>query len=86
MAIQPVVVGDWSQRRSGSRLDTSPSAEIESVGAELAMATARLKELQLRERPLGIAKKLVDDTIAQFEGSLERAPARDQGRHRQGPV
>jgi hypothetical protein len=32
-----------------------------------------LKPLQLTERPIRITKKMVDDTIAQFEGILERA-------------
>jgi len=48
--------------------------EIETVSAELAAATARLNDLQLAERPLRITKRMVDDTIAQFNGILERAP------------
>jgi len=44
------------------------------VGAELAAATARLNDLQLKERPIRITKRMVDETIAQFEGILERAP------------
>jgi hypothetical protein len=39
-----------------------------------ATPTARLNDLQLTERPIRITKKLVDDTLAQFEGILERAP------------
>jgi hypothetical protein len=48
--------------------------EIETVSAELVAATARLNDLQLAERPLRITKKIVDETVAQFEGILERAP------------
>ncbi|MDH4334020.1 MAG: hypothetical protein OEW24_01990 [Chloroflexota bacterium] len=44
------------------------------MGAELAAATARLNDLQLKERPIRITKRMVDETIAQFEGILERAP------------
>jgi hypothetical protein len=33
-----------------------------------------LNDLQLAERPLRITKKMVDETVAQFEGILERAP------------
>jgi hypothetical protein len=48
--------------------------EIETVGAEVAAATARLNDLQMTERPIRITKRIVDDTIAQFEGTQERAP------------
>lgn len=37
-------------------------------------ATSRLNDLHLTERPIRITKELVDDTVAQFEGILERAP------------
>jgi hypothetical protein len=61
-------------RTAGPRAADRITLEIETVSAELAAATARLDELQLTERPLRITKKMVDDTIAQFEGILERAP------------
>jgi hypothetical protein len=48
--------------------------KIEKLGAELAAVTARLNDLQLTVRPIRIPKRMVDDTIAQFEGILERAP------------
>jgi len=46
----------------------------ETVSTELAAATARLNDLELTEQPLRVTKRMVDDTIAQFEGILERAP------------
>jgi hypothetical protein len=58
----------------GRTLAPPRQLEIETLGAELAAATARLNDLQLPERPIRITKKLVDETIAQFEGILERAP------------
>jgi hypothetical protein len=60
-------------RTAGPRAAERITLEIETVGAELAAATARLNDLLLRERPIRITKKVVDDTIAQFEGILERA-------------
>ena len=61
-------------RTAGPRATERITLEIETLGAELEAATARLNDLQLTERPIRITKKLVDDTIAQFEGILERAP------------
>jgi hypothetical protein len=58
----------------GRTLARPRQLEIETLGAELAAATARLNDLQLTERPIRITKKLVNETIAQFEGILERAP------------
>jgi hypothetical protein len=61
-------------RTAGPRAAERITLEIETVGAELAAATARLGDLQLAERPIRITKKMVDATIAQFDGILERAP------------
>lgn len=61
-------------RTAGPRAAERITLEIETLGAELEAATARLNDLQLTERPIRITKKLVDDTISQFEGILERAP------------
>ena len=61
-------------RTAGPRAAERITLEIETLGAELAAAQARLNDLQLTGRPIRITKKLVDDTIAQFEGILERAP------------
>ena len=61
-------------RDAGPRAAERITLEIETVSAELAAATARLNDLQLAERPLRITKKMVDETVAQFEGILERAP------------
>ena len=60
--------------QSTSRAAERITLEIETLGAELEGATARLNDLQLTERPIRITKKLVNDTIAQFEGILKRAP------------
>lgn len=61
-------------RGAGARAADRITLEIETVSAELAAATARLNDLQLAERPLRITKKMVDETVVQFEGILERAP------------
>lgn len=61
-------------RSAGPRATERISLEIETVAAELGEATARLNELQFRERPLRITKKLVDQTIDEMTGILERAP------------
>lgn len=61
-------------RTAGPRAGERITLEIEAVSAELAAATARLTDLELTERPLKVTKRIVDDTIAQFEGILERAP------------
>lgn len=61
-------------RTAGPRAPARITLEIETVGAEVAAATARLNDPQMTERPIRITKRMVDDTIAQFEGTLERAP------------
>ncbi len=61
-------------RGAGPRAADRITLEIETVSAELAAATARLNDLRLAERPLRITKKMVDETVAQFQGILERAP------------
>lgn len=61
-------------RTAGPRAGERITLEIETVSAELAAATTRLDDLQLTERPLRVTKRMVDDTIAQFERILERAP------------
>lgn len=61
-------------RTAGPRAAERITLEIETVSAELAGATARLNDLELTERPLRVTKRMVDDTIAQFDGILERAP------------
>ena len=61
-------------RTAGPRAAERITLEIETLSAELAAAAARLNDLELAERPLRITKQMVDDTIAQFEGILERAP------------
>jgi hypothetical protein len=61
-------------RTAGPRAAERITLEIETLGAELEAATVRLNDLQLTERPIRITKKLGNDTIAQFEGILERAP------------
>jgi hypothetical protein len=61
-------------RTAGPRAAERVTLEIETLGAELAAATARLNDLQVTDRPIRITKKLVDDTIAQFDGILGRAP------------
>jgi hypothetical protein len=60
-------------RGAGARAAERITLEIETVSTELAAATARLNDLQLAERPLRITKKMVDETVLQFEGILERA-------------
>jgi hypothetical protein len=60
-------------RRSGPRAAERITFEIETVSAELAAATARLNDLELTERPLRVTERMVDDTVAQFEGILKRA-------------
>jgi hypothetical protein len=68
-------VASQPARRPGNvTSDSAGLNEIETVSAGLAAATARLNDLQLTERPLRITKKMVDDTIEQFNGILERAP------------
>lgn len=61
---------------SGSSSATSDrcAPEPDNPPSARATPTARLNDLQLTERPTRITKKLVDDTLAQFEGILERAP------------
>jgi len=61
-------------RTAGPRAAERITVEIETVSAELAAATDRLSDLQLTERPIRITKRMVDETIAQFEGILEGAP------------
>jgi hypothetical protein len=61
-------------RTAGPRAAERITLEIETVGAALAAATKRVDDLQLKERPIRITKRLVDETIAQFDGILERAP------------
>lgn len=61
-------------RSAGPRAAERITLEIETVSAERAAATARLNDLELTERPLRITRKMVADTIAQFEGILEHAP------------
>ncbi len=78
MSIMVLSLQDANLRRAlrtaGPRAAERITLEIETVGAELEAATARLNDLQLTGQPIRITKKLVDDTIAQFEGILERAP------------
>jgi len=61
-------------RTAGPRAGERITLEIETGSAELAAVTARLDDLQRTERPLGVTKRTVDDTVAQFEGILDRAP------------
>lgn len=61
-------------RTAGPRAAERITLEIETFGAELAAATSRLNDLHLTEQPIRFTKKLVDDTVAQFEGILARAP------------